>query len=113
MHRHKRLTLGITSAFEHYQQTLERNVFYNLQNGRNISDDVTIWGKSQHEHNFYLQKALQLVREHGLTLKEKCLFNLPKITFSGMALAKDVISAHETKIQAIKKLKNPENIAEL
>ena len=57
--RHKRLTLGDTSASEHYHQTLERKVFYDLQNERNISDDVVIWGKSQREHNFYLQKALQ------------------------------------------------------
>ena len=49
---------------------------------RNITDDVIIWGKSQQNHDFYLQKALQGVREHGLTLnKEKCLFNQPKATF--------------------------------
>ena len=54
LRRHKRLTLGVTSASEHYQQTLERKVFYDLQNVRNISDDVIIWGKSQREHDFYL-----------------------------------------------------------
>ena len=82
LRRHKRLTLGATSASENYQQTLERKVFYDLQNVRNVTDDVIIWGKSQQNHDFYLQKALQGVREHGLTLnKEKCLFNLPKATF--------------------------------
>ena len=67
LHRHKRLTLGVTSASEHYQQTLERKAFYDLENVPNISDDVIIWGKSQREHDFYFQKALQRVREHGLT----------------------------------------------
>ena len=81
---------------------------------RNILDDVIIWGKRQREYNFYLQKGLQQKREHGLTFnKEKCLFNLPKITFFRMVLSKDVISADETKIQAIKKLKKLGNIAEL
>ena len=75
-----------------------------LKNVHNILDDVIIWGKSQHEHDFYLQKALQQIPKHGLTLnKEKCLFNLPKITFFRRVLSKDGISANETKIQAIKK----------
>ena len=114
LRRHKVLTLAVTSASERYQQTLERKVFYNLQNVGNISDDEIIWEKSQREHDLYLQKALQRIREHGLTLnKEKCLFNLPRITFFGMVLSKDGISADETKIQAIKKLKKPGNIAEL
>ena len=82
LRRHKKLTLEVTSASKHYQQALERKVFYDLQNVRNFSDDVIIWGKSQREHDFYLQKALQQVREHGLILnKEKYLFNLPKIAF--------------------------------
>ena len=65
LHRHKRLTLGVTSASEHCQQTLERKVFNDLQNVCNISDDVVIWGKSQCKHDFYLQKALQRVQEQG------------------------------------------------
>ena len=70
--RHKRLTLEVTSASEYYQQTLERKIFYDLQNMRNISGDVIIWGKSQREHGFYLQKDLQQIQEHGLALtKEK------------------------------------------
>ena len=81
---------------------------------RNIPDDLIIWGKSQREHDFYLQKALQRVREHGLTLnKEKCLFSLAEITFFGIVLSEGGISANETKIQAIEKLKKPGNIAEL
>ena len=50
--RHKRLTLAVTSAAEHHQQTLERKVFYDVQYVRNISDNVIIWGKSQREHVF-------------------------------------------------------------
>ena len=112
--KHKRLTLGVANASEHDQQTLERKAFYDLQNVRNISDDVITWGKCQREHDFCLEKALQRLLEHGLTLnKEKCLFNLPKITFFGMALSKDGISANETKIHTIKKLKKRGNIAEL
>ena len=77
-------------------------------------DDAIIWGKSKCEHDFYLQTALQWIREHGLTHnKERCLFNLLKITFFGMVLSKDGISANATKIQSIKKLKKPRNLAEL
>ena len=59
LRKHKRLTLEVISAYEHYQQILETKVFYDLQNVRNISDDVIILGKNQREHDCYLQKALQ------------------------------------------------------
>ena len=38
---------------------------------------------------------------------------MPKITFFGMVLPKDGISASETKIEGIKKLQKPEYIAKL
>ena len=75
LRRHKGLTLGVTNAFENYEQALERKVFYNLQNVHNISDDVIIWGKSQHEHGFSLQKDLQQVREYGVTLKKESVYS--------------------------------------
>ena len=40
------VTLGVTTTSKRYQQTLERNIFYDLQNVRNISDDVIISGKN-------------------------------------------------------------------
>ena len=40
--RCKRLTLGVTSASKHYQQTFERKVFCDLKNMCNISDNVII-----------------------------------------------------------------------
>ena len=45
------VTLGITTASGHYQQTLERNIFYDLQNVCNISDDVIIWERVQKNQN--------------------------------------------------------------
>ena len=104
----QKVTLGVISASKYYQQTLEEKVFYDLLNVRNISDDVLIWEKSQRDNDFYLQKALQRVWEHRLTLiKEKCLSNQRKFPFFVMVLSKYGISANETKIQAIKKLKKP------
>ena len=109
LHRHNRLTLGVTTASRYYQQTLETKFFYDLRNMCNIQVDIIIWEKSQHEHDFYLQKALQQVWDHEL----KCLFNLPNVTLFGMVLSKNGISINETKIQAIKKLEKPGNISEL
>ena len=71
LHRQKRLALGITSSSQYYQETLERKTFYDLQNARNILDNVIIWEKSQREYDFYLEKALKRVREHRLTLNRK------------------------------------------
>ena len=71
LHRQKRLALGITSSSQYYQETLERKTFYDLQNARNILDNVIIWEKSQREYDFYLEKALKRVREHRLTLNRE------------------------------------------
>ena len=72
-------------------------------------DDAIIWGKSKCEHDFYLQTALQWIKEHGLTHnKERCLFNLLKITYFGMVYQKMVSQPMQLKFNPLKSLRSQE-----
>ena len=51
----------------------------------NISDDVTIYGKSQEQHDAALHAVCQRFADIGLTLnRAKCQFSQTKLTFFGM-----------------------------
>ena len=56
--RFKRLIMGVSSASEIYQNTLERQVFNGIENLKVISDDVIIFGKNQREHDIALEKVM-------------------------------------------------------
>jgi hypothetical protein len=59
--RSKRLNFGISSALEIFQET-SRRVIQNVQNAKNISDDIIIYGKSQEEHDQVLNDTLQALQ---------------------------------------------------
>ncbi|VDI83276.1 Hypothetical predicted protein [Mytilus galloprovincialis] len=65
--RYKRLNFGISSASEIFQETI-RCVIQNVQNAKNISDDIIIYGKSQEEHDEALNDTLQALQRNGLTV---------------------------------------------
>lgn len=110
LRRYKRLSLGVTSASECYQHTLEQ---YDLTGARNISDDIIVWGKTEKEHHENLKAVLQRNKEMGWRLKKICEFAKSTITFFGIVLSKEGVKADPLKIQAIDNMKVPENEQEL
>jgi len=66
---------------------------------RNISDDILVWGKNQHEHDKNLQSVLRKLSENNLKLnKEKCIFSADTIVFAGHKLTSRGISPEKSKI---------------
>jgi len=57
LRRYKRLNFGINSAAEVFQDEI-RQVFVNIPNVMNVSDDILIHAKSQDEHDKILEKVL-------------------------------------------------------
>ena len=112
--RFKRLIMGVSSASEIYQNTLEQKVFYGLNNVKVISDDVIIFGRTQDEHDTALIKVMDRLQEKGLTVnKKKCQFNVNEIKFFGVILSKDGIKTDPEKVKAVQNLTQPNNIGEL
>jgi len=113
VYRYKRLIFGISSAFEIFQKRIELTIT-GCRGARNISDDILVWGKNQHEHDKNLQSVLQKLSENNLKLnKEKCIFSADTIVFAGHKLTSRGISPEKSKIDTIKVIKQPTNATEI
>ena len=65
--RYKRLSFGVNSAPEKYQQIV-RKVVSDIERVLNIADDLVVHGKSIEEHDQSLHKVLQRLGDKNLTL---------------------------------------------
>ena len=111
--RYKRLMFGISSAPEKYQQVIQQ-VLQDCSGTANISDDIIIYGSDQAEHDKRLEKVLTRFEERGLTLnKEKCVFDMPKLTFMGLFLSNRGIGPTEEKVRAVVEAREPQNVTEV
>jgi hypothetical protein len=58
--------------------------------------------------------VLTRFEERGLTLnKEKCVFDMPKLTFMGLFLSNRGIGPTEEKVRAVVEAREPQNVTEV
>ena len=82
LYRYTRLMFGVTSAPEKYQQIIW-DVLRGCGEVINIADDLVIYGNGVEQHDERLFRALNRLKEVGLTLNgDKCELGLPRLTFS-------------------------------
>ena len=113
MRRYKRLNFGISSAAEVFQVTIQQ-VIKGIDGARNLSDDITVFGRTQQDHDRNLKRVLTRLRDRNITLnKKKCEFNKESLEFYGFVFSKNGISADPTKVEAIKSAENPKNASEM
>ena len=113
LRRYKRLSFGVSSAAEIFQNTLS-NVLKGLDGVRNIADDIIVFGRNQEEHNKRLCKLFERLKERNLTLnKAKCEFNKDKLEFYGHIFSANGISADPKKISAIRNTQIPKDVGEV
>ena len=110
--RYKRLVLGVSSAFESFQQIIS-NLFSAEGNIKNIADDIIVWGKTKDEHDVALKKCLQILSQNGLTLnRDKCTFGASEVEYFGFIISKEGIKPTADKIAAVKEFHRPMNSTE-
>ena len=109
----QKLPFGISSAPEHFQKQMcdilegEEGVLCHI-------DDVLIFGHTPEEHDNRLQRALQKIKDAGVTLnKSKCEFKKGSITFLGHVIDANGISQDPDKMAAITEMPQPTNVTEL
>ena len=116
LYRYKRLNFGISSASEIFQEHI-RKVISHIEPTKNISDDIIINGKGEHEqamHDRALAETLDALHTNGLTLNmDKCKDNMTSIEYYGMIFSKTGVSPDPKKVQALKELSPPSNVAEI
>ena len=85
-----------------------------IKNGKNVSDDIIIWGTSQDQYDNTLEKVYSCIKTNGLKInKKKCIFRVDQITFSGHTLTSHGIAPDKKKIEAINNIHTPTNTSEV
>ena len=76
-----------------------------------ITDDMIIYGKSDHEHDGNLLNILEVCRKNSLTLNpDKMQFRLPKVSIFGHTWGDEGLSADPKKIEAVKRMELPQDV---
>lgn len=106
--RYKRLSFGVNSAPEKYQQII-RQVVSDIGGVQNIADDLIVHGKNNEEHDRHLHKVLQRLEEKNLTLNpHKCQFRMDKVVvFVELLVSKYDIGPTEEKVRAVLESSRP------
>ena len=98
--RFKRLSFGLNSAPEQYQNII-RQTIADCPGATNIADDIVVHGKTTEEHDRNLITLLHRLQERNLTLnKDKCKIGMSQIVFMGLLLNKHGVGPTEEKVRA-------------
>ena len=81
---------------------------------RNIADDITIWGRTEAEHDQHLEALLERLVTKNLTLNRgKCSFDKQSLCFYGYEISKNGILVDRKKIAAISNMQAPQDVNQL
>ena len=88
--------------------------FQDIEGCTNITDDILIFAKTQHEHDMTLETVLKRADAKKLRFNgDKWEFDKRNIIFYGHVFSKHVISPYPRKNQAIKSLNPLTNVSDL
>lgn len=111
--RYKRLSMGVNSAAETFQHTIQ-TLLADINGVKNVSDDIIIYGRNRTDHEAALEKTLRRLHESGLTVnKEKCRFRQQEIKFFGFVFSADGLKPDPEKVRALQESHPPKNASEV
>ncbi|XP_070173810.1 uncharacterized protein [Littorina saxatilis] len=77
-------------------------------------DDIMLHTSTNEEHDKLLKRVFQRLKEVGLELNEdKCEYKKTELKFLGHVISENGVRPDESKVEAIVKMKEPENVEEL
>jgi len=108
-----RMPMGAKCSSEVVQREMQTH-FGVIDGAEVIVDDILVHGKTLSEHNERLRNVLQKARTINLKLnKAKCVFAQPEVDYVGHKLTGEGLKPTEQRIEAIVKMRDPENHNEL
>ena len=91
LYRYKRLIIGVNSAAEVFQDTLQ-TVFKGIKGAKNISEVIIFHGREEEEHDQALAEILKMLHQSDLCInRRKCEFKLRKIKYYGSIFTQEGI----------------------
>ena len=109
-YRFKRMPFGISSASE-VQQKKSEQLFGDIPNVYIINDDTRIAGDTEQEHDEAMINVLELAVENGVKFNwPKLQFKKQQVVYHGNKFTTEGIMPDAKKVDAIKKLPEPQDI---
>ncbi|XP_075556585.1 uncharacterized protein LOC142588643 [Dermacentor variabilis] len=106
-----RLPFGITSAPEYFQKQMAR-ILEGEYGVANMIDDIVVFGRTRQEHDARLSQVLSRLAKAGITLnQDKCRFGVPEVSFLGVVVSTQGIRPDPGKVEALKAMEAPTDIA--
>ncbi|XP_041361078.1 uncharacterized protein K02A2.6-like [Gigantopelta aegis] len=110
--RFKRVCFGLSSAPSCFQKMMS-TILCNVPGVQCFIDDVIVYGRTKAEHDRNLNLVLQRLTDAGLTLNDKCEFNVPSLTVLGHVISKDGVRPNPDLVKAISDAPVPTNKEQL
>ena len=108
----KRLPFGISSGSEIFHRMMSQ-LLSDIPGVICDIDDVLIFAPDQIEHDRRLRLVLEKLEKAGITLNDKCQFNVKSIKFLGHIVTSEGIKVDPEKVEAIVKFPQPQNVADV
>ena len=113
LYQYSRLPFGIASAPAIFQKLMD-SVLQGVPRTVCYIDDILVTGGSEEEHLRNLELVLERLKTHGITVrKSKCVFMANSVEFLGHRIDAEGLHPLESKIEAMVKVPQPRNVAEL
>ena len=107
------LTALISTGTEQFQKVMT-DLLGDIDGVEVQIDDMLVHGKDQAQHNNRLNQVLNRLAKSKITLnKVKCEFSVSKVKVLGHIVSSEGIAADLEKIEAIRNLATPRNVAEV
>ena len=111
--RYSWLNFGTVIEQEVFHEEVKRTIA-GVQGAKNITDDITVYGKTPELHDQALRDILPKLQLNCLSLKRaKRLFDEPQIKFFCYVLSAEGISPDPAKVQALRKAERLSNAEEV
>lgn len=103
-----RMPFGLRNAPAHFQWTIN-DLLSHLSFSKVYIDDIIIYSDTFEEHIDHLKQVLDILKQHGLTVKvKKCKLVKDSLDFLGHKIGKGFIQPQDAKIKAMKDYKLPQ-----
>ena len=112
-YKYLRMPMGIKSSSDVFQRKMTE-IFGDIEGVEIVIDDVLVHGATREEHDMRLRKVLQRAREANLKFnKSKCKIAASEVSYIGHKLTDQGVQPSDDKVQAIAKMRSPENKGEV
>ena len=109
----KRLPFGISSAPEHFQKRMDKELS-GIEGVKCRMDDILVMGKDQAEHDHRLKQVLDRLVERRRTFNlDKCSFSQSRLQYLGQILDSEGVRKDPSKVKAIVDVAEPQDVGDL